>query len=149
MIISPSCSESHRSSHSHDDNGAIDPLNETHSCSSSASNDWRLDIRGNNLDCSPPPPVFDDIMITTAILNEHNRSNKLKNYDNKFTDSLSSHSNSRLSNHSNSRLSSLSSSHGMTREEPRLNSRLAMSESVYGKIYETRQLPNGLETTEV
>lgn len=27
--------------------------------------------------------------------------------------------------------------------------RLIMSDSVYGKIYETRRMPNGLETTEV
>lgn len=138
------CSESHRSGHSHDDNGAIDPLNETQSCSSAGSNDWRLDIRGNNLDCSPPPPVLDDVV--TAVLNEHNR-NKLNSFDNKFSDSLSSHSNSRMSNHSNSRLSS-HSSHGASREEAQFN-RLIMNESVYGKIYETRQLPNGLETTEV
>ena len=120
------CSESHRSSHSHDDN-AIDPLNsaETQSCSSAGSNDWRLDLRGNNLDRSPPPPIIDDVI--QSVLTERN--NQL-NYDSKFVDSQSDRSSS------------------STSKEGHFN-RLIMSDSVYGKIYETRRMPNGLETTEV
>lgn len=119
-------SESHRSSNSHDDN-AIDPLNgaETRSCSSAGSNDWRLDLRGNNLDCSPPPPITEDVIQLT--FNDHH--NKL-NYDSKFVDSQSDNSNS-------------------TNKEDGHFNRLIMSDSVYGKIYETRRTANGLETTEV
>lgn len=122
-------SESHRSNNSIDDN-AIDPLNgaDTQSCSSAGSNDWRLDLRGNNLDCSPPPPITDDVI--DAILNEHNHQ---LNCDQKFTDSCSDRS----------------SSDNMNKEPNGHFNRLIMSDSVYGKIYETRMLPNGLETTEV
>lgn len=123
------CSESHRSSHSVDDN-AIDPLNEaeTQSCSSAGSNDWRLDLRGNNLDCSPPPPITDDVI--DAILIERN--NQL-NCEGKFNDSSSDRS----------------SSNNTTKDTNGHFNRLIMSDSVYGKVYETRRMPNGLETTEV
>lgn len=125
-------SESHRSNHSADDN-AIDPLNsaDTQSCSSAGSNDWRLDLRGNNLDCSPPPPVVDDVI--NAMLNQSNQLDS----DRKFNDSLSDQS----------------SSDNVTKDTVMTGqghfNRLIMSDSVYGKIYETRRMPNGLETTEV
>lgn len=120
------CSESHRGSHNSQDENAITPLNETEtqSCSSSGSHDWRLDLRGNNLDRSPPPPV------TTSITEEGLAElNNQLNYESKFVDSQSDHSSS-------------------TNKEGHFN-RLIMSDSVYGKIYKTQRMPNGLETTEV
>lgn len=109
------CSESHRSGNSIDDN-AVAPLTDTGSCSSAGSNDWRLDIRGNNLDCSPPPPEFMDSTQKINQLNEHATP----------TNTLP------LGNGSLGHFN-----------------RLIMSDSLYGKAYETRRMPNGLETTEV
>lgn len=84
-------------------------------------------MRGNNLDCShpPTPQIGDDVI--QAILNEQNQFNCEK----KFTDSLSSDK---------------SSSDNTTKGH---FNRLIMSDSVYGQIFETRRMPNGLETTEV